>query len=176
MIRRAILLTCPIAVLAVGACRQEHGSNNQEAAAEVHGSQIAFQLPERDLVPEGICYDPISESFFLGSIEKHKILRISMDGTVETFVPPRTEGLWSVIGMRVDVERRVLWANSDQGNSVDDSAPDAAKETGIFKFNPDNRNSAGADIALAIGYALDDINLRLNIVEGCNSWIGKNFE
>ncbi len=53
-----------------------------------------------------------------------------MDGTVETFVPPRTEGLWSVIGMRVDSERRVLWANSDQGNSVDDSAPDAAKETG----------------------------------------------
>lgn len=138
MIRRAILLTCPIAFLAVGACRQDHSASNHEATADGHRSQIAFQLPERDLVPEGICYDPVTESFFLGSIEKHKILRISMDGTVETFVPPRTEGLWSVIGMRVDSERRVLWANSDQGNSVDDSAPDAPKETGIFKFNADN--------------------------------------
>ena len=72
MIRKAALLTCPIAFLAVGACRQGNGSSDHDATAEVHSSQIAFQLPERDLVPEGICYDPISESFFLGSIQRHR--------------------------------------------------------------------------------------------------------
>ena len=63
MIRRALLLACPIAFLAVGACRQDHSASNHEATIDGHRSQVAFQLPERDLVPEGICYDPVSESF-----------------------------------------------------------------------------------------------------------------
>jgi hypothetical protein len=136
--RVAFLSWQTILVVAAGACGNEHDSEDHETIAEDHSSQIAFQLPERDLIPEGICFDPVTESFFLGSIQKHKILRISFDGVVEMFVPPRTGGIWSVIGMRVDVERRVLWANSDQGNLVDASNPDAPKETGIYKFNADN--------------------------------------
>jgi len=139
MFRKTAAFALTLAVLiGVEGCRQEPESETPGADAGTHSSQIAFQFAERDLIPEGICYDPASETFFLGSIQKHKILRIATDGTAETFVPPRFEGLWSVIGMRVDVERRVLWANSDQGTLIDESAPDAPKETGIYKFDVDD--------------------------------------
>ncbi|MFC1639440.1 SMP-30/gluconolactonase/LRE family protein [Gemmatimonadota bacterium] len=138
MFKMARLLVCSIILLSTGACSQQQSDDAPEAGDVAHRSEVAFQLAERDLVPEGICYDPVSEAFFLGSIQKHKILRISIDGDVETFVPPRFEGLWSVIGMRVDSERRVLWANSDQGNLVDDADPEAPKVTGVYKFDADD--------------------------------------
>lgn len=134
---RILQLSIVTLILFIG-CRGEQDTDKTGATSEAHASQVAFRIPERDLVPEGICWDPVSGSFFLGSIQKHKILRISMDGTVETFLPPRFGGLWGVIGIRVDAERRWLWANSDQGDEVDESVPDAPKETGIFKFNADD--------------------------------------
>ena len=39
-------------------------------------SQAAFTLPERDLLTEGIAYDPGSGAFFVGSVHHRKIFRI----------------------------------------------------------------------------------------------------
>ena len=43
-----------------------------QAAAADHRSELAFRIPERDLFPEGIAYDPVSDTFFLGSVRKRK--------------------------------------------------------------------------------------------------------
>ena len=71
-------------------------------------------MPERDLIPEGICYDPDEDVFYLGSIRKSKILKISRDGDVEVFVPPVEARDRGYLGMRIDQNRRVLWANWHQ--------------------------------------------------------------
>ena len=130
---------CTIAVLiGISGCDSSRGNDTSEAIDGEHPSFVAFQLPERDLIPEGICYDPVTETFYLGSIEKSKILRISHDGSVETFVHSNADGLWGVLGMRVDATRRVLWANSDQGDSVEGSDIAGPLQTGIFKFDADD--------------------------------------
>ncbi len=103
-----------------------------------HRSEIAFQLPERDLVPEGIAYDPKSDTFFLGSIRKRKILRIDRAGEVVTFVPPNENGLLGVVGVKVDEERRLLWACAFDGPQNEEHDPEEPQLTGVFVFHLDD--------------------------------------
>jgi sugar lactone lactonase YvrE len=76
----------------------------------VTASTVAFTIPERDLIPEGIAYDPASGRFFIGSIQKRKIVAVSPEGAVTDFVPSGRDGLGMVLGLRVDSARRLLWA------------------------------------------------------------------
>ena len=78
----------------------------------VGGSSVAFRLPEKDLLTEGLAYDPESQSFFVGSVHRKKILRRSPDGKVSDFVAEGRDGLQSVLAIRVDPKRRVLYACS----------------------------------------------------------------
>jgi DNA-binding beta-propeller fold protein YncE len=80
--------------------------------APARSSAVAFRIAEPDLVPEGIAYDPVSKSFFVGSLAKKKIVRITPDGAAKDFVPSGRDGLWTVLGLKVDAKRRILWAAS----------------------------------------------------------------
>jgi WD40 repeat protein len=92
-------------------------------------------LPERDLIPEGICYDPADDVFYLGSIRKSKILKISRDGDVEVFVAPVDGEDRGYLGMRIDTNRRVMWANWHQDKKPGDPDPERKLWTGIAKFD-----------------------------------------
>jgi hypothetical protein len=74
----------------------------------VHSSQ-AFTVREKGLVPESVAYDPRTQTFYLSSIYRRKILRVGADGGTTEFATER-DGLWSVAGMKVDAARRLLWA------------------------------------------------------------------
>jgi hypothetical protein len=78
----------------------------------VGGSVVAFRLPEKDLLTEGIAYDPLSRSFFIGSVHRRKILRRGADGTLAEFVGEGRDGLQAVLALRVDPKRRLLYACS----------------------------------------------------------------
>jgi sugar lactone lactonase YvrE len=67
-------------------------------------STPAFTLAERDLIPEDIAYDPKTRRFFLSSVRKAKI--VTGDGREFAKAP------WSVLALRLDAERRVLWAST----------------------------------------------------------------
>jgi hypothetical protein len=73
---------------------------------------VAFTLPERDLIPEGIAHDSVTGTFFVGSILKRKVVAIHPDGTPTDFATAQAHGLDAVLGMRVDPKRRILWVNS----------------------------------------------------------------
>ncbi len=81
------------------------------ARPPVHRSVVAFSVTEADLIPEGIAYDPSEKTFYLGSTYKRKIIKIAPDGHTADFKRPREDGLWEVLGMKVD-GRRGLWVNS----------------------------------------------------------------
>jgi sugar lactone lactonase YvrE len=66
-----------------------------------HSSPV-FSLAERDLIPEDIAFDPKTQRFFVSSVRQSKI--ITMDG--HTFA----NADWPVLALRVDSERRILWA------------------------------------------------------------------
>ena len=123
-----------LAVLSFG-CPNDSPLEAPETVEEEGRSEIAFQLPERDLIPEGICYDPEDDVFYLGSIRKSKILKISRDGDVEVFVPPTEGEDRGYLGMRIDTNRRVLWANWHQEKSPGDADPERQLWTGIAKFD-----------------------------------------
>ena len=72
-------------------------------------SQAAFTLPERDLLTEGIAYDPHTGAFFVGSVHHRKILRVDRSGRVREFVTAARDGLWAPLGMRADSARGLLW-------------------------------------------------------------------
>jgi hypothetical protein len=70
----------------------------------------AFRIPEKDLIPEGIAFDPGDESFYVGSILKRKIVRVRRDGSVADLIGPKEGVPGDVLGLRVDAAPRRLWA------------------------------------------------------------------
>jgi hypothetical protein len=81
--------------------------------------RIAFTLTEKDLIPEGIAYDPGEKAFYLSSIFKRKIVKITADGKAVDFVRSGQDSIKQVLGMKVDHQGR-LWAcnNSPEQDSV----------------------------------------------------------
>ncbi len=72
----------------------------------------AFRTKERDLVPEGLAYDERRNVFFLGSLNRRKIVEIGRDGNISDFVPEGRFGLLPVRGIRLDPADDTVWAGS----------------------------------------------------------------
>ncbi len=72
--------------------------------------RVAFTLADREIIPESLAYDPAARSFYVGSLYKRKISRIVDDGRVTDFVPQARDGIWGVLGIKIDPVRRELWA------------------------------------------------------------------
>jgi len=91
-------------------------------------------IDDRDLEPEGIAYDPVDRVFYVSSINKHEILRVSRDGRVTTFKTSGQDGLGETLGMKVDAVRRILWVASDTPRSA--TVPAADKSPGgVFQYD-----------------------------------------
>jgi hypothetical protein len=72
----------------------------------------AFVTEERDLIPEGLAYDAKQNLFYLGSLNRKKIVKIDSDGRVSDFVPADQYGLLPVLGIRLDPTDGTVWANT----------------------------------------------------------------
>lgn len=105
--------------------------------AAQHESAVAFTIPERDLIPEGIIYDPVGEAFFVGSLYKRKIIMIDKHGTISNFTSEGQDSLASVLGMKVDAQRRLLWAVHWGPFFVPGKGRTDQKDrkTGLFKYD-----------------------------------------
>lgn len=87
----------------------------------VRRGKVAFRVPEKDLIPEGIARDPKTGDFFVGSLLKQKIVRIGKSGKASDFTASGQDGLQSVLGMKVDPATRTLWVCSGPGARVSTS-------------------------------------------------------
>ena len=104
----------------------------------VNNSKIAFKIPEKDLMPEGIAYDPVEEKFYIGSTYKCKIISIDNKNRIKDFTKEKQDGLLSVVGMKVDAKRRILWANSVASSKIKGNQDKSYGYTCIFKYNLTN--------------------------------------
>ncbi len=102
----------------------------------VSRSKVAFKLPEKDLIPEGIAHDPKTGAFFVGSLAKNKIVRVDKAGKASDFKTSGQDGLWAVIGMKVDPASRTLWACSAE-------AAQQAGASGLFRYDLDTGKLLG---------------------------------
>lgn len=81
-----------------------------QARRPVSHSTRAFELPERDLIPEGTAYDRKTRTLYLSSFYKRKIVAVPATGAARDFTAPGQDGLGPVAGLEVDPRRRELWA------------------------------------------------------------------
>ena len=88
-------------------------------------AEVAFELSDPTLIPEGIAYDDDTERFFVSSTYRRKIVVVAADGKASDFVQTAEGGLLGVLGLRVDSERRHLWAvSSHAGEGMPIMDPD----------------------------------------------------
>jgi sugar lactone lactonase YvrE len=72
----------------------------------VRRAHIFALIREARLIPDGIAVDPRDGTIYVGSMEKHKIVRVK-DGAASDFA--RLDGM-QVLGLNLDVARQTLWA------------------------------------------------------------------
>jgi sugar lactone lactonase YvrE len=101
------------------------------------GAVVAFTIPEKGLVPEGVAYDPVTKSFFVSSIRKRKVFRIDSAGKVSVFVAPRTGGLRTAAGIGIDAKRRSLWVASEAMPHMEGYVKDEPLQAALFEFDAD---------------------------------------
>ena len=74
----------------------------------------ALVTQEKDLVPEGLAYDSTRGVFYLGSLNRRKIIQITPESRTSDFVPGDQYHLLPVLGIRLDPTDGSVWANSSE--------------------------------------------------------------
>lgn len=66
---------------------------------------------EKDLIPEGTAFNPKTNSIYIGSIYKQKIVSISGEGLIKDIITKSQFGDLSPLGMEMDKKNDILWVN-----------------------------------------------------------------
>ena len=94
----------------------------------------AFTVHEKGLVPESIAYDERTGTFYLSSVYKRKILSVTKAGDANVFSSD-ADGLWSVMGMKVDPARRLLWVCTTAHPQMMNFNPQDKGKTALIKYD-----------------------------------------
>jgi len=70
--------------------------------------KVAFEVADRDFLPEGIAYDSVQARFLMGSLVHRTVAAFTPNGTSTPVVPP-TPDMLRVVGVHVDAPRNRLW-------------------------------------------------------------------
>jgi len=77
---------------------------------QINNSKIAYRITEKDLIPEGITYSSTTNSFYVSSIYKTKIVKIdAKTGDFKDFIPSCLIDL-RFLGLITDETHNLLWA------------------------------------------------------------------
>lgn len=113
-----------------------HTLQAQTDKSVINNSFIAFTIPEKNVIPESIAYNPNDGSFYIGSTHQRKVIKRNKDGTCADFIKEKQDGQWMVVGMKIDVQRQELWFCSSIGDVMKEYKDgDFGSHTGIFKYN-----------------------------------------
>ena len=100
----------------------------------VINSAPAFTLNEKGVIPESVAYDPVTKTFYLSSVYKRKIVSVSPKGEAHDFAT-ELDGLWSVMGMKVDARRRLLWVCTAAHPQMSNYREEENGNSAVFKFD-----------------------------------------
>lgn len=105
-------------------------AENKEA---VNNSTRAFSLDDKTLISEGLAYNAKKQTFYVGSVHQRKIVAVK-NGVTTDFSSP-ADGLWSVLGMRVDPARGWLWVCTAAFPQMRGFEAKDKGKSGIFKYD-----------------------------------------
>ena len=98
------------------------------------GATVAFTIPEKAVVPEGVAYDPATKAFFVASVNKGKVFRVGSDGKVSEFVAPGGV-LRSPLGVKADPKRRALWVVSESIPNMNGGREGDPPDSALFEYD-----------------------------------------
>ena len=78
----------------------------------VASGRRALATEDKDLIPEGLAWDPNREVFYLGSLHRKKIVQIDLQSRVSDFLQPQQERFLPILGIRMDPNDGTVWANT----------------------------------------------------------------
>jgi sugar lactone lactonase YvrE len=103
----------------------------------IGASRIAFTVPGKDLLVEGVAYDPKTKAFFVSSIHRRKIVRAGPGGDATDFVAEARDGLLSPMALAVDPATRSLWASTDGLPEARDLPEEERGRSSVVEFDVD---------------------------------------
>lgn len=80
--------------------------------------ELVATIHEKDFIAEGIAYNPADKSFYVGSIHKNKIVKISASGKITNFVSSHQDSIGQLVGLRIDEAKQHLWACNNEGEGI----------------------------------------------------------
>lgn len=111
-------------------------------APVVHGT-AAFELPELDLLVEGVAYDSREGAFYVSSVHRRKVVRMTPDGRFSDFALLEGTPDGAPLGMRVDPVRRVLWVAAGAMPQMRGYAPADSSRSALLRYDLDRGTLAG---------------------------------
>jgi hypothetical protein len=103
-------------------------------ASPLKGSRRAWAIPGKGLLVEGLAYDPQEKKFLAGSVRRRTILSLDRAGRSEVLSKPE-DGLWAVMGLRVDPPRRKLWASLSALPQMEGFKPEDEGRAGLACYD-----------------------------------------
>lgn len=107
-----------------------------ELQKPIANSELAFEVDDIDLHPESIAYNPIDNTFLISSVHKNKIVEYSLaTSEVKDWKQTSEDGLWAVMGMKVDTERNSLWVCTVATKEMQDYDSTLEGKTAVLQFD-----------------------------------------
>lgn len=102
--------------------------------AAVNASTKVFHLAERGLITESVAFNAKDQSYFVSSVHQRKIVRVDATGKVSDYSIP-SDGLFSVLGIKIDLARGWLWAATSAFPQMKGFAADDKGMSGIVRYD-----------------------------------------
>ena len=104
----------------------------QELLKPIVHSTTAFTVSDRTLHPESIASGEKENEYYLSSVHKRKILKVK-NGKVSDFTTSAQDGITSLLGIKVDKNKKVLWACSSPMEEMENF--DTVSRSAVFKYD-----------------------------------------
>jgi len=99
----------------------------------INASTRAFSVADKTLIAESVAYNRKTDTFYIGSVHQRKIISIK-NGIASDF-SGESDGLWSVLGMRVDEKRGLLWVCTTAFPQMKGFDAKDKGRSGLFKYD-----------------------------------------
>ncbi len=112
---------------------EELKSTQKELLQPVIHSDTAYIIKDRALHLESVAAGEKNGIFYLSSVHKRKIIKVNAKGNVTDFTKNAQDGITSLLGIKVDKTKKVLWACSSPMPEMENY--DTTSVSYVFKYD-----------------------------------------
>ena len=120
-------------------------------------SSAYYEMPQLDVIPEGIAADSETQRLFFGSMRSGNVYVLDAERQLAKFATVDRNNKRAAIGMTVDNDRGVLWVVSTAFELAENHREGDPIETGLVAFDLKTGAKVNEYAAEATGFGLNDV-------------------